>query len=158
MDVSGWSAIAQPNVNLTLAAYKVDLVGSFPFSSPITNLYQAVNTLQLNTVVDIAGVIKSLAGVTQIANNYRTIYVNNNAALTKVLTTSPATPTSNVMVGLSVIGTGISQNDTKIVSAEVVTVLPDGSSANAVAITFNKPVSTGDNRFYIVGGVPVITV
>lgn len=158
VDVSGWSAIAQPNVNLTLAAYKVDLVGSFPFSSPITNLYQAVNTLQLNTVVDIAGVIKSLAGVTQIANNYRTIYVNNNAALTKVLTTSPATPTSNVMVGLSVIGTGISQNDTKIVSAEVVTVLPDGSSANAVAITFNKPVSTGDNRFYIVGGVPVITV
>jgi hypothetical protein len=155
VDISGWMAIAQPDVLGSLAAYKLDLVGSFPFSSPISNLYQAVNTLQLNTVVDISGVIKSLAGVTQISNNYRTIYVNANAALKRVLA-SPATATVNPLVGLSVIGTGIYENGTKIVSAAVVTVLPDGSTADAVAITFNKAVTTGDNRFYVVGGVPII--
>jgi hypothetical protein len=148
VDVSGWMAIAQPSV-IGLSAYKLDLVGSFPFSSPITNLYQAVNTLQLNTVVDIAGVIKSLAGVTQISNNYRTIYVNANATLKKPSVLS-------ALVNKLVVGTGISESGTKIVSVAVVTTLPDGSTADALAITFNKPVSTGDNRFYVVGGTAVV--
>jgi hypothetical protein len=99
--------------------------------------------------VDISGVIKSLAGVTQISNNYRTIYVNANATLKKPTVLS-------ALVNKLVVGTGISESGTKIVSAVVVTQLPDLSFADALAITFNKPVSTGDNRFYVVGGAAVV--